>query len=159
MEATNPVTHELEGHGVRTFSAKEMAFNILSLMHPRLSSITQVEPNWADLKGGMDRLPDLADIMTRIHTDLAKKSELRRSIARDNAVDLKIINGVQAERVLQTVNGTPRANFQFSFPTLEPVESLENLSQLHGMDYVSDLGETGDKNDLLEVALMIATPP
>ncbi|TFK78560.1 hypothetical protein K466DRAFT_606870 [Polyporus arcularius HHB13444] len=128
MEATNTVAHELEGHGVRTFSAKEMAFE-----HPLLFSITQVEPIWADLNGGMDRLPDLADITTRIRTDLAKKSELRRSIARDSAADFKIINGVQAERVLQTVNVTPRANFQFSFPPLEPAESLKNLSQLRGM--------------------------
>ncbi|RDX41185.1 hypothetical protein OH76DRAFT_1502742 [Lentinus brumalis] len=133
MEATNTVAHELEGHGVPTFSAKEMAFNILGLMHPLLFSITQVEPIWADLNGGMDRLPDLADITTRIRTDLAKKSELRRSIARDNAADFKIINGVQAERVLQTVSVMPRANFQFSFPPLEPAESLENLSQLRGM--------------------------
>ena len=133
MEATNTVAHELEGHGVRTFSAKEMAFNILGLMHPLLFSITQVEPIWADLNGGMDRLPDLADITTRIRTDLAKKSELRRSIARDNAADFKVINGVEAERVLQTVNVTPRANFQFSFPTLEPAELLENLSKLRGM--------------------------
>ena len=31
-------------------------------MHPLLFSITQVEPIWADSNGGMDRLPDLADI-------------------------------------------------------------------------------------------------
>ncbi|KAI0749711.1 fatty acid synthase [Daedaleopsis nitida] len=133
MEATNTVAHELEGHGVRTFSAKEMAFNILGLMHPLLFSITQVEPIWADLNGGMDRLPDLADITTRIRADLSKKSELRRAIARDNAADFKTVNGVEAERVLQTVDVTPRANFQFSFPTLESAESLNNLSQLRGM--------------------------
>ena len=50
---TNIVAHELESHGVRTFSAKEMAFNILGLMHLLLFSITQVEPIWADLNGGM----------------------------------------------------------------------------------------------------------
>ena len=66
MGPTNIVAHELESHGVRTFSAKEMAFNILGVMHPLLFSITQVEPIWADLNGGMDRLPDLADITTRI---------------------------------------------------------------------------------------------
>ena len=76
MSATNTVAHELEGHGVRTFSAKEMAFNILGLMHPLLFSITQVEPIWADLNGGMDRLPDLADITTCIRTSLMKKSDL-----------------------------------------------------------------------------------
>ena len=39
-----------------------MAFNILGLMHPLLFSIMQVEPIWANLNGGMDCLPDLADI-------------------------------------------------------------------------------------------------
>jgi fatty acid synthase subunit alpha len=36
MGPTNIVAHELESHGVRMFSAKEMAFNILGLMHPQL---------------------------------------------------------------------------------------------------------------------------
>ena len=133
MSATNTVAHELEGHGVRTFSAKEMAFNILGLMHPLLFSITQVEPIWADLNGGMDRLPDLAEITTRIRTDLNRKSELRRAIARDNAADFKVTSGVEAERVLQTVHVTPRANFQFGFPALESQESLFDASQLRGM--------------------------
>ena len=65
MSAASLVSQELESYGVRTFSAKEMAFNILGLMHPLLFSITQVEPIWADLNGGMDRLPGLADITSR----------------------------------------------------------------------------------------------
>ncbi|GBE87869.1 fatty acid synthase [Sparassis crispa] len=133
MDATNIVAHDVESHGVRTFSAKEMAFNIMGLMHPLLFSITQVEPIWADLNGGMDRLPDLADITTRIRTDLNKKSELRRAIARDNAADFKMVNGVEAERVLQTVNVVPRANFKFEYPALESYESLADVSKLRGM--------------------------
>jgi fatty acid synthase subunit alpha len=133
MGPTNIVAHELESYGVRTFSAKEMAFNILGLMHPLLFSITQVEPIWADLNGGMDKLPDLADITGRIRSDLMKKSELRRAIALDNSADFKIVNGVEAERLLQTVNVTPRANFRFDFPKLETQESLSDLSSLQGM--------------------------
>ncbi|KAG2076495.1 hypothetical protein BDR04DRAFT_694370 [Suillus decipiens] len=133
MDATNIVADEVESHGVRTFSAKEMAFNILGLMHPLLFSITQVEPIWADLNGGMDRLPDLADITTRIRTNLNKKSELRRAIARDNALDFKVINGAEGERVLQTVNVVPRANFTFEFPALEPTSSLHDLQKLRGI--------------------------
>ncbi|KAG8213088.1 hypothetical protein J3R82DRAFT_11484 [Butyriboletus roseoflavus] len=133
MDATNTVAHELESYGVRTFSAKEMAFNILGLMHPLLFSITQVEPIWADLNGGMDRLPDLAEVTTRIRQSLNEKSELRRAIARDNALDFKTINGVQGERVLQTINVVPRANFKFDFPALEPAAALEELSKLRGI--------------------------
>ena len=55
-------------------------------MQPLLFSITQVEPIWADLNGGMDRLPDLADTTARIRSKLNKKADLRRAIAlaRDN---------------------------------------------------------------------------
>ena len=130
MGPTNIVAHELESYGVHTFSAKEMAFNILGLMHPFLFSITQVEPIWADLNGGMDRLPDLADITTRIRTKLNKKAELRRAIARDNSADFKVINGVEAERLLQTVDVLPHANFRFDFLVLESSSSLSDLSHL-----------------------------
>ncbi|KAH8100945.1 fatty acid synthase [Cristinia sonorae] len=133
MDASDTIAAELESHGVRTFSAKEMAFNILGLMHPLLFSITQVEPIWADLNGGMDRLPDLADVTLRIRESLQKKSELRRAIARDNAADFKTINGVQAERVLETVNITPRANFKFDFPPLESTDSLADIAKLEGL--------------------------
>ncbi|KAF8199703.1 fatty acid synthase [Pholiota molesta] len=133
MGPTNIVAHELESYGVRTFSAKEMAFNILGLMHPLLFSITQVEPIWADLNGGMDRLPDLADITTRIRIKLNQKADLRRAITRDNSADFKVINGVEAERLLQTVDVLPRANFRFEFPSLESTSSLSDLSHLRGL--------------------------
>ncbi|KZW02887.1 fatty acid synthase [Exidia glandulosa HHB12029] len=133
MGPTNIVAEQVEAHGVRTFSAKEMAFNILGLMHPLLFSITQVEPIWADLSGGMDRVADLAEITTRIRRGINQQSELRRAIAKDNAADFKVENGVDAERVLQTVSVTPRANFKFEFPRVPSSESLEDLSKLQGM--------------------------
>jgi fatty acid synthase subunit alpha, fungi type len=128
MDQSNMIAQEIETHGVRTFSAKEMAFNILGLMHPILFSITQVEPVWGDLSGGFGRIADLADMASRIHVNMNQKAELRHAIACDNATEFKIING--AERVLQTVNITPRANFHFKFPQLPGAHTLQSLSQL-----------------------------
>ncbi|KAH8822971.1 fatty acid synthase [Flagelloscypha sp. PMI_526] len=133
MGPTNIVAQELESYGVRTFSAKEMAFNILGLMHPLLFSITQVEPIWADLNGGMDRLPDLADITSRIRRNLMKKADLRRAITRDNSADFKVVRGVDAERLLKTVDVLPRANLTFDFPILETTDSLSDLAHLRGL--------------------------
>jgi len=133
MRPTNIVAHELESYGVRTFSAKEMAFNILGLMHPLLFSITQVEPIWTDLNGGMDRLPDPADITTRIRTKLNNRAELRRAIASNNSTDFKVINGVEAKRPLQSVDVLPHANFRFDFPVLESSSSLSDISHLQGL--------------------------
>lgn len=133
MGATNMVAQQVESYGVRTFSANEMAFNILGLMHPLLFSITQVEPIWADLNGGMDRLPDLAEITTKIRLEINHQSDLRRAITRDNAADFKIVNGTEAERALQSVSVTPRANHKFNFPNLEAPAALEELSKLQGL--------------------------
>lgn len=133
MSATNFVAEGIEKLGVRTFSAKEMAFNILGLMHPLLFNITQIEPIWADLNGGMDRLADLAEITTKIRTDLNAQAGLRRAITMENSQDFKVINGVDAERLHQKVTIAPRANFQFDFPTIESQEDTKGLAHLQGL--------------------------
>ena len=132
MAPTNIVAHQLETYGVRTFSAKEMAFNILGLMHPLLFSITQVEPLWADLSGAMDR-PDLAEITTRIRNGLTQEGEKRKAISRDTSLDYTVIHGHEAGRVLQTVKVTPRANFKFDFPRLEESASFNDIASLRGL--------------------------
>lgn len=133
MVHTNTAAADLESYGVRTFSAKEMAFNILGLLHPLLFSIAQVEPIWADLNGGMDRLADLAQIISRIRANLNDKAALRRAIARDHSADVKVTRGDEAERLFQTIDVLPRANFRFEFPDLPPAASLEQLSDLRGL--------------------------
>lgn len=50
MSATNVVAAGVEELGCRTFSAKEMAFNILGLMHPLMFDVSQTEPVWADVR-------------------------------------------------------------------------------------------------------------
>ncbi|KAG8733584.1 3-oxoacyl-[acyl-carrier-protein] synthase, partial [Ceratobasidium sp. 423] len=127
------VAQQVESYGVRTFSANEMTFNILGLMHPLLFNITQVEPIWADLNGGMDCLADLAEITTKIRLEINHQSDLRRAIARDNSADFKIVNRHEAERALQTVTVTPRANHRYNFPELEAPEAFEKFSKLQGL--------------------------
>ena len=40
----------------------------------------------------------------------------------------KVVNGAEAEHVLQTINITPHANFHFKFPELPGAHTLESLS-------------------------------
>ena len=133
MSATNIVAEGVESYGVRTFSSKEMAFNILGLMHPLLFDITQVEPIWADLNGGMDRLPDLAQITTNLRADLQAEAARRRAISSGNSADFAVINGVEAEGLYKEVKVAPRANFKYGFPQLNKPEAFGDLSKLEGM--------------------------
>ena len=80
MDATNTVSHELEkGHAVCIFSEKEVTSNILGLMQPLLFSITQVEPIWADMNSGVDRLPDYTYNTIRPSPSLNEKSKLQHA--------------------------------------------------------------------------------
>lgn len=128
--ATNTVAQQVESYGCRTFSAKETAFNILSLMHPLLFRIAEVEPIWADLNGGMDRMPDLADVTAKIRADLNAPEHSPKSISCDSALDYRTVNGLDAEAVLKPAPVTPRANFKFESPKLESPETLGDLSHL-----------------------------
>lgn len=134
MSATNIVAEGVESHGCRTFSAKEMAFNILALMHPLLFDVAQVEPVWADLNGGMDKINDLADVTTKIRTDLNATAETRKKVSVDNAADFRVINGPEAEAIHKKVNIIPRANFTLPVPKLKPTfEGDAELTKLRGM--------------------------
>ncbi|ORY35430.1 fatty-acid synthase complex protein [Naematelia encephala] len=133
MSATNFVAEGLEKLGVRTFSAKEMAFNILGLMHPLLFDITQIEPIWADLNGGMDRVAGLAEVMTSIRLDINRVAELRKAVTLDNNADFRVTNGDAAERLHQKVSIAPRANMQYNFPAIEGRDVLDELNYLRGL--------------------------
>ncbi|GAA5926751.1 trifunctional fatty acid synthase subunit FAS2 [Sporobolomyces koalae] len=133
MSATNSVAEGIEAQGCRTFSAKEMAFNILGLMHPLVFDVAQIEPVWADLNGGMDKLPDLANLTTDIRTKLNQTAATRRAIAKDNAADYKVAHGPTAEQIHTQVKVAPRANFSLPFPELKPIDAKSELAQLRGL--------------------------
>src|SRR5258708_25849289 len=135
------IAQGIEMHGVRMFSAKEMAFNILGLMHPILFSITQVEPVWGNLSGGFSHIADLANVVNCICVNMKKKAELHHMIACNNARELKIINSAKAECILQIVNITC-TNFYFEFPELPASLSTHNSPPMPASSLGSNLGKS-----------------
>lgn len=103
-------------HGVCTFSAMEMIFNILDLMHPLLSSIAQVVPIWDGLNGGMDRFPAYAELLTNIQSISTFKATYN---ALSLAMPLPITNLSTTSRLIHPL---PRADVGFDLPALEPIE-------------------------------------
>jgi fatty acid synthase subunit alpha, fungi type len=95
MDQSNMIAQEVETYGVRTFSAKEMAFNILGLMPPILFSITQVEPVSGDLSGPFDRIADLADVATRVRANINEKAELRPALKSPPTASTKALKNPQ----------------------------------------------------------------
>ncbi|KAJ2739548.1 fatty acid synthase alpha subunit Lsd1, partial [Coemansia sp. BCRC 34301] len=63
MSGNNTAAQEIERLGVRTFSTREMAFNILGFAHPRICHIASSHPIWADLNGGMGCLHNIGNFV------------------------------------------------------------------------------------------------
>lgn len=132
MSSTNIVAEQVEKLGVRTFSPQEMAFNILGLMHPILFDVAQIEPVWADLNGGMDRLNDLAEMTSKIRAEIMDTAAKKRAISLENSADFKIIKGAAAEALHQKVHVAPRANFRFDYPAIGSQADLQAIARERG---------------------------
>ncbi|KAJ2999622.1 3-oxoacyl-[acyl-carrier-protein] synthase [Globomyces sp. JEL0801] len=128
MNSTNIVAQGVEKYGVRTFSAKEMGFNLLGLMHPILASISSVEPLWADLSGGMLLIPDLNEIMVDLRKKIQLEASIGDAIAKETAIESKVLHGEQASVDVSKIQ--LRANETYSFPALLDYPQLQEKMKI-----------------------------
>ncbi|GAO46578.1 fatty acid synthase alpha-subunit [Saitoella complicata NRRL Y-17804] len=133
MSANNSIAEGIESFGVRTFSQQEMAFNILGLMAPAIVNLCQNEPVWADLNGGLQFLPNLKDLSSKLRQQLQETAQIRQAVAAENAIEHKIVNGAEAERLHKKHIVQPRANLKFDFPTIKSAKELQHLAHMKGM--------------------------
>ncbi|KAJ5377906.1 Fatty acid synthase subunit alpha [Penicillium cataractarum] len=141
MSGNNMVAEGVEKLGVRTFSQQEMAFNLLGLMSPAVVNLCQLDPVWADLNGGLQFIPDLKDLMTRLRTDIMETSDVRQAVIKETAIENKVVNGEDSGVLYKKVVAEPRANIKFEFPKLPDWDSEvkplnENLKGMVNLDKV-----------------------
>jgi len=162
MSGNNVVADGVEKYGVRTFSQQEMAFNLLGLMSPAIVDLCQAEPVFADLNGGLQFLPDLKDLMTKLRSDIMETSAVRQAVTKETAVENKIVNGDDSAALYKKVTIEPRANLKFEFPELpkwkEDIEPLNaNLKGMVNLDKVvvvtgfSEVGPWGNSRTRWEM--------
>ena len=151
MSANNIVAEGIEKYGVRTFSQQEMAFNLLGLMAPQIANLCQLEPVWADLNGGFQYIPNLKDLMTELRKDFNETSEIRKAVVKETAIENKVVNGEDSERLHQQVKVSRRANIKFDFPNLPDWETevkplsgnLKGMVDLEKVVVVTGFAEVG----------------
>ena len=151
MSGNNLVAEGVEKLGVRTFSQQEMAFNLLGLMAPEIVDLCQTEPVYADLNGGFQFIPNLKNLMTNIRIDVMSTSEIRQAVAKETAIENKVVNGADSEALYTKVEIEPRANIKYSFPELpdwktciEPLNrDLQGMVDLQKVVVVTGFSEIG----------------
>ncbi|EAZ62811.2 Fatty acid synthase subunit alpha Includes: Acyl carrier 3-oxoacyl-[acyl-carrier-protein] reductase (Beta-ketoacyl reductase) 3-oxoacyl-[acyl-carrier-protein] synthase (Beta-ketoacyl synthase) [Scheffersomyces stipitis CBS 6054] len=134
MGGNNIIAEGIEKLGVRTFSQKEMAFNILGLMTPAIVQLCQEEPVMADLNGGLQFIENLKEFTSKLRADLTETAEVRRAVSIETSIEQKVVNGDNVDANYSKVTVQPRANMKFDFPTLKPYEEIKKISpDLEGM--------------------------
>lgn len=80
MSSNNIVAQGVEKLGVRTFSTREMAFNLSVLLHPTIVEQAIEGPVWADLSGGMAQIKDLQQKVSEIRAQLITESRIQAAL-------------------------------------------------------------------------------
>ncbi|ODQ80013.1 hypothetical protein BABINDRAFT_8193 [Babjeviella inositovora NRRL Y-12698] len=134
MSGNNSIAEGVEKYGVRTFSQKEMAFNLLGLLTPEVLQMCQNAPVMADLNGGLQYIENLRDVTNSLRSDLMSTSEIRRAVSVETALEHKCVNGADADAPFAKVEVQARANMKFDFPTLKSYSEIKAMApELEGM--------------------------
>ena len=133
MNGNDTLAEGIERAGVRTFSQQEMAFAILSLMTSTMTKYCHLQPQYADLNGGLDTVPDFQGVLGKVREEVTKISKVRKAVAEQQAIENLTVNGPASHESLIKVDACPSARFEFpsSKPNLREIASLRE--QLHGM--------------------------
>ncbi|EGV60278.1 3-oxoacyl-[acyl-carrier-protein] synthase [Yamadazyma tenuis] len=134
MSANNIIAEGFEKLGVRTFSQKEMAFNILGLMTPELTQLCQEEPILADLNGGFQYIDNLKDVTTKLRTDLLETADVKRAVSLESSIEQRVVNGENVDNNYAKVKVQARSNMKFDFPGMKSYKEIKEIApDLEGM--------------------------
>ncbi|KAJ1932556.1 fatty acid synthase alpha subunit Lsd1, partial [Linderina macrospora] len=81
MDGNDLNSYAAEQTGMRSFSTKEMAFNILGLMTPTMTALADQSPVWADFNGAFQLFVDSGHTLVTIRGSLVDESASRKAIA------------------------------------------------------------------------------
>ncbi|KAJ2830624.1 fatty acid synthase alpha subunit Lsd1 [Coemansia erecta] len=133
MSANNMVAQEIENHGVRTYSTREMAFNILGLLNVRVTRVAHRRPVWADFSGGIGRARNLDTVLRNERLRIELRSGVLQRVVQETASEYStMLKNVSANFGAQE-RTKPLAQHKQHFPAIKRYGELQHLHHLQGM--------------------------
>ncbi|KAI1307786.1 putative fatty acid synthase alpha subunit FasA [Xylaria venustula] len=137
MNANNIVAEGIEKLGVMTFTAGEMAFNLLALLCPSIITESDVEPVYAELSGGLMGFQNLKEEVMAIRTGVTNKRRQWQAISAERKKHDEVLQGSKATTSTNTVQLSAqkkRSNIRQGFPKLSSHKDMTaDLQQLEDM--------------------------
>ncbi|KAJ2131769.1 fatty acid synthase alpha subunit Lsd1, partial [Coemansia sp. RSA 678] len=133
MSANNLVAEAIERAGVRTFSPREMVFNIIGLLNPHVTRVAHRRPVWADFSGSINQLTQLSTIVknerNRIKTKCGVKQRILQEAAYEYTTQYRDLFTNSASQKNVQLLAKPRNHL----PTTKRYDDLQHLRHLQGM--------------------------
>lgn len=130
MRANDIVAESVESHGVLTFSAEEMAFNVVAMMDPAMVELCETQPILADFGGALECLTDCSEVISRARRELQFVSSTRKEICKERALEHELIHGKQP--TVPQPSTHQRATLRVGFPNL-PLSNEDARSTQFGL--------------------------
>ncbi|KAJ2805127.1 fatty acid synthase alpha subunit Lsd1 [Coemansia guatemalensis] len=133
MSANSIYGELMERIGVRTFSPREIAFNIFGFLHPRISSLAHQWPICANIDGALGRCKAVSKHFANERHRIEQESTIRRAMAQDRHADAVLLYSPVISVVQSTQGMVSLAKFRSHMPKVKDYDSLKHLHHLQGM--------------------------
>ncbi|RGP68527.1 fatty acid synthase subunit alpha reductase [Fusarium sporotrichioides] len=129
MDDNDVVAQAVESFGVRTFSAAEMASNIVSLIGGRLNAACQESPLVVDMGGGLGKVQSFKDRLTKARRELHAYADLQKLTTQEIRRDITCVTGNEVSTHASTGKRVrARANIQLPLP--QPLDYEKDIAPL-----------------------------
>ncbi|KAJ2229527.1 fatty acid synthase alpha subunit Lsd1, partial [Coemansia sp. RSA 485] len=149
MSANNLIAQQIEDLGARTFSTAEMAFFLLTILHPHIIRSVHSEPIWVDLRGGIQRLQNMDELFSKAKQTIDGISTTKRLISNELALDSLATGRVTLNTEDYSINADVLANHTLQMPgpversRLEHLPNLQDMLDLDKIVVITGYGEVG----------------
>jgi len=151
MDTNNMLAASIESCGVRTFSASEMALNIMTLLHPQMVSMAGLEPVWADFGGDFNKVERLNELASKIRKDVLKQASNAKLFLEEKDAKFLETKKTISKNEKKKININKRSlESSAVFPALpqpkqqaQPDHILNGMVDLETTVVVTGFGETG----------------
>ncbi|KAJ1728367.1 fatty acid synthase alpha subunit Lsd1, partial [Coemansia sp. Benny D160-2] len=133
MAGNNHIAPQIESHGARTYTTREMAFNILALMNPKIHALASAQVICAEFDGRLGAIRDLSRVAGDAKYGLEAECSLKRLAYYENIQSLVSHYGDVASRTKVAAEDLfTLAQHESFFPQPRSYASLEHLRRLEG---------------------------
>ncbi|KAK3693106.1 putative fatty acid synthase alpha subunit FasA [Podospora appendiculata] len=129
MNGNDVVAQGVEDLGVLTFTAQEMALNILALLAPKVLRLANQSPLYADISGGLLGFENLKERISAIRGAITSQRSINKAVTEERARHLTPVPSSHP-----SATPKPRSNIRQDMPALLPhLKMTRNLPNLRGM--------------------------